>query len=148
MPRHYAPGRYSLPYSDWRDMCARLDALNCPNWAAYRKRKWWRQLVARYTADANRRQTCCACNTKLYVELHHIRYRNLGLPAEIEDIVPMCRSHHEDVHRLIRMGTESNLIRATRRVVREYRAWKATHDERESAAVAQATEQLRQLLNP
>jgi hypothetical protein len=63
-----------------------------PLWAG-RKRQW--------VADGGV-MTCFVCGTDERIDLHHLTYRTLGSEAH-EELVPLCRDHHEQAHALARI---------------------------------------------
>lgn len=61
----------------------------------------WRKFVARYKAS-DRKQTCFACGQENVV-LHHRTYERLG-NERLSDVVPLCNSHHIELHRRVERG--------------------------------------------
>ncbi len=61
----------------------------------------WRKFVARYRAS-DRPQACFACGQENVV-LHHRTYERLGR-ERLSDVVPLCNSHHMELHRRVERG--------------------------------------------
>lgn len=66
------------------------DYLASPHWADFGDR------YRRAHGDPG----CLVCQ-KRPVQLHHVSYQRLG-QERLEDVVPLCRFHHEEVHQLLR----------------------------------------------
>ena len=52
----------------------------------------------RYRASG-RSRTCHVCGASDVIELHHRSYARLG-GETLDDLVPLCDDHHDEVHRL------------------------------------------------
>lgn len=61
----------------------------------------WMKFCARYKAS-DRLQTCFACGQE-NVSLHHRTYERLGR-ERLSDVVPLCQSHHRELHHLVNRG--------------------------------------------
>jgi hypothetical protein len=61
----------------------------------------WADRKARYYARHPKR--CRACGATWNVQLHHLRYLNLGNEPD-RDLMPLCRAHHERVDTFRRFG--------------------------------------------
>ena len=61
----------------------------------------WLKFCARYKAS-DRLQTCFACGQE-NVSLHHRTYERLGR-ERLSDVVPLCQSHHKELHHLVNRG--------------------------------------------
>lgn len=75
--------------------------------------RWERRKVAYY---AKHPKVCRACGDTQDIHLHHHTYKRLGHEHDT-DLVPLCKSHHESVHRLHRADRTLSLTEATRLVV-------------------------------
>lgn len=77
--------------------------MRSPQWFA-RRRRWLGEWRARH----NGAPTCRVCGRLWSLgsgDLHHATYERLG--AELyEDLIPLCRAHHEDLHRLYDASAE------------------------------------------
>ena len=77
----------------------RLKALGFEDYAAYLKSDHWKQFKAEYYK--NHKKECFHCREKNNLNLHHLRYENLGSEFGNEkDLIPLCRKCHKEVHRL------------------------------------------------
>ena len=47
--------------------------------------------------------SCRVCGTKDRIEVHHISYKYLG-DEPIEDLICLCRTHHQEVHDIYGYG--------------------------------------------
>jgi hypothetical protein len=56
----------------------------------------WQETKERYEASG-RPQKCMVCHDPHY-ELHHRTYKRLGREL-LQDLIPLCRDHHDQVHR-------------------------------------------------
>lgn len=64
-------------------------------WATIR-RAWFEEQRRRTGADA----VCHVCGSGRPLDLHHLSYERMG--AELyEDLVPLCRRHHEHLHTVL-----------------------------------------------
>ena len=63
-----------------------------PAWVA--RKRWWRD------HRSARRRRCQVCRSTHY-DLHHRTYVRLGR-ERLRDLVPLCRRHHERLHRFQR----------------------------------------------
>lgn len=76
----------------------RLAAQGYASYAAYLRSDAWAATKARYRAS-RMPQTCRICDSTP-VDLHHRSYRRLGAEY-LRDLVPLCRAHHNDLHKLL-----------------------------------------------
>lgn len=58
----------------------------------------------------NHEKKCALCRSTFRVELNHIYYENFGFEKD-EDLIPLCREHHEALHRHI--GVSKDMRYAT-----------------------------------
>ena len=58
-------------------------------------RHWTNRKVAYF---ATHKKECALCHSTIFVELNHIYYGNFGYEKD-EDLIPLCSSHHEALHR-------------------------------------------------
>lgn len=65
------------------------DYINSPEWRA-KKREFW---------NSDRPRICYVCGTSNNLELHHLTYERFG-QERLEDLVPLCRAHHQEVTNL------------------------------------------------
>ena len=82
----------------------RLRELGYSSYAAYLKGPEWTEFKKRYQAS-NRIQTCKACSNPK-VSLHHVTYYRVG-KEELDDVVPLCERHHDQVHRWLKSNKKS-----------------------------------------
>lgn len=73
----------------------RLRALGFGTYAEYLASEHWSDFRKRYKV-AGRRMTCLVCGAKP-IQLHHRTYARLGR-ERFEDVIPVCRPHHEAIH--------------------------------------------------
>jgi len=75
----------------------RLKALGFKNYRHYLlSSPAWQETKERYQASG-RPQKCVVCHDPHY-ELHHRTYKRLG-QERLDDLIPLCREHHDQVHR-------------------------------------------------
>ena len=79
-----------------------------PEWGAFRA-----AYIARHGA-----LVCTACGSPRRVQLHHRHYRTLGHESP-DDVTPLCKSCHENVHNAARQGG-TVLAAATDRYIRRF----------------------------
>lgn len=77
----------------------RLIALGCNNYAEYLDSAHWREFKKGYRASSRSRK-CEVCN-RGPIQLHHHTYQRLG-KERLDDVTPLCRDHHEEVHKIIK----------------------------------------------
>lgn len=73
--------------------------MDSPEWFARRER-WVLEFRA---AHDGQEPVCCVCGAKWTLrqgDLHHRSYARLGAEAW-QDLIPMCREHHEALHTLM-----------------------------------------------
>ena len=77
--------------------------MNSEQWQ--RRRMWWVGEYRRRNDGAD--PACAVCDapwadseTGRTLDLHHRAYDNVGAEA-FEDLIPMCRDHHEQLHRVL-----------------------------------------------
>jgi hypothetical protein len=59
----------------------------------------WQRFKSEYARSAMP-QGCMACGNRTR-DLHHVTYKRLGA-ERLKDVLPLCRVHHEQVHRLLK----------------------------------------------
>lgn len=65
-------------------------------WAAKKREYWASKLI----------QHCYVCErSDLTLDLHHKTYKRLGY-EKLQDLIPLCREHHEETHKLHRENIE------------------------------------------
>lgn len=70
------------------------------NYPKYLKSERWKMI--KELCHSMERFTVClvrGCDENI-VDVHHIKYNNLGTSKEIVDLIPLCRKHHFQVHEL------------------------------------------------
>lgn len=77
----------------------RLLRLGFACYADYLDSGHWQSFRGRYRKSASQ-LTCKVCDDPR-IELHHTTYERLG-HERMTDVVPLCRSHHEQVHKLLK----------------------------------------------
>lgn len=70
----------------------------------YIKSQHWQNRKNRYYQANGRR--CAVCNSAHFIDLHHRVYGNYGSERD-EDLVPLCKKHHEAFHQ--RYGVRGNM---------------------------------------
>lgn len=75
---------------------AALRALGLRSYDEYLRSPHWRAFRAAYHRT-HAPVTCAAC-PRTTVSLHHVTYARLGRERPA-DVIPLCRGHHEAVHR-------------------------------------------------
>lgn len=101
--RHRGPRRVTqmkasrLPFTTPEGMTANDYAiyLTSPHWEGFRSRY------------ANENPWVCFVCKEIANQLHHISYVRLGM-EKFEDVTPLCRKHHKDVHGAVRQGVPLN----------------------------------------
>jgi len=66
------------------------------NYQKYIRSAAWEAKKKKYR-ESKLPQTCLVCGSKK-IDLHHRTYKRLG-NEWLNDLVPLCREHHEGVHR-------------------------------------------------
>lgn len=84
---------------DW--IAERFAHLGYKSYGGYLRSAHWRAVKERWVA-LGRSTRCYVCG-KDECQLHHRTYRRLGC-EELDDLVPLCRFHHNFVHRLVKKG--------------------------------------------
>lgn len=87
----------------------------------YIKSDAWRAVKARYWAS-KLPKVCYVCGTKKRLDLHHRTYTRLG-HERLDDLIPLCRTHHQSVHDLLknrRSSAKIKLYTAHKRVKARY----------------------------
>ena len=64
---------------------------------AYLRSQWWLEVRQAYERHPMAPHCCAVCATPRY-ELHHRTYERLGA-EHVSDLVALCRTHHEGLHR-------------------------------------------------
>lgn len=78
-----------------------LARLGFTSYDEYLSSSRWLRTRARYLAsELSQRCIVCKCTT---FDLHHLTYRRLGR-EHLEDLVPLCRRHHDEVHAYVFLG--------------------------------------------
>ncbi len=77
----------------------RLEAIGFATYSDYLASDVWRAFRQRYRASG-KRMTCLVCASKP-IQLHHHTYVRLGR-ERLEDVDPLCRAHHEAVHKWLK----------------------------------------------
>lgn len=90
------PTLFPLSGTDGRFNVASFAQLGFNNYADYLSGVHWKRFKSAYRKCKLRPQTCLVCGDK-DVDLHHQTYERLGR-ERFEDVVPLCRTHHEMVH--------------------------------------------------
>ncbi|GAA1835965.1 hypothetical protein GCM10009795_096440 [Nocardioides hankookensis] len=118
------PGRNDVVWSRGRAIrrAGYQAYMQSPQWFA--RRRWWFEEWVSRTQGVRRLQdsaapVCLVCGrlwTLREGDLHHVTYDRLGAEA-FEDLVPLCRTHHEALHDLY---DASPLWRRTGRVQATY----------------------------
>lgn len=85
----------------------------------YLKSKHWQKVKRRFFSDPSRKK-CAVCGIKHNLDLHHKTYENLG-HEKLDDLIPLCRAHHELVHEYLDKAKELGLSYNTDDIVRKYR---------------------------
>lgn len=67
-------------------------------YAAYLKSPHWKSVKARYWAS--KRPKCCIVCGDPNFELHHRTYQRVGR-ERLDDLMPLCRTHHAKAHTYI-----------------------------------------------
>jgi len=70
------------------------------NYRAYLKTKHWKNLRLRYKRS-KLPWKCYVCGSTERLQLHHRSYRRVGR-ERLQDLIPMCRACHSEIHRLER----------------------------------------------
>jgi hypothetical protein len=79
-----------------------------PEWNARRNRYYRRHGRA-----------CAFCGAVKWVELHHHTYERMGRELD-DDLIAVCREHHQEIHSHHDRHPELTLTQATRQVAAQY----------------------------
>ena len=70
----------------------------------------WKNLRAAVVSHPIWKGKCWICQRKRKCDAHHLRYRNL-YDVKVSDIVPLCRTCHEKIHKILReTGKKSGVL--------------------------------------
>ena len=88
-------------YAEWLDhqwtIEEKATALRALNYNAYLRTHWWVEIRRKAMLRAGER--CQLCNRRDgWLDGHHRSYERLGYPAELEDVIILCRSCHRRHH--------------------------------------------------
>jgi hypothetical protein len=83
---------------------SKLNDLGFDTYMEYLLSDHWHDVKARYRSS-KLPQECLVCFDP-NVDLHHRTYKRLGA-ERLNDLVPLCRLHHEQAHELERTGSVS-----------------------------------------
>jgi hypothetical protein len=76
-----------------------LRKLGYDNYMAYLLSPEWASVRERYrTSESNKLPQKCVVCSDSHFDLHHRTYKRLGAEL-LSDLVPLCRLHHEELHR-------------------------------------------------
>lgn len=70
----------------------------------YIKSDEWRAVRKRYR-KSKLPWKCAVCDVAVNLHLHHRTYKRLGR-EQLTDLVPLCKFHHEETHRVARDGVQ------------------------------------------
>lgn len=88
-------GVLEVSHSDtWR---VRNEKLNI-SYKEYLNSDHWRNLKKTAAKRPNNYGSCRFCGCTKNIELHHKTYRWIMTPYDLSTIVPLCRTHHQEVH--------------------------------------------------
>jgi hypothetical protein len=73
---------------------------------AYLRSRHWREVRRSYERHPTAPHRCAVCGAHRY-ELHHRTYERLGA-EDMGDLLALCRSHHEQLHRAYKTHQELN----------------------------------------
>lgn len=80
----------------------RLVALGYPTYDQYLRGEWWQSFRDKYFKSKRTKKVCACCRVPNFsIELHHQTYIRLGR-EQLNDVIPLCREHHELVHELVK----------------------------------------------
>lgn len=103
-----------------------LKKLGYQTYGQYLTSEHWREIKEQYR-NSGLQQDCFVCHDP-NVDLHHKTYKRLG-EERLDDLVPLCRLHHEAAHRLLAEWLETganpgghNIYRAAAELKKQYRA--------------------------
>jgi hypothetical protein len=78
--------------------------MNGVPWNDYYKTEYWQKLSTE--AKCRDEFKCVQCKRRTYLQVHHKSYKNCGnWEKELNDLVTLCRSCHEQVH-VLKMFTD------------------------------------------
>lgn len=104
-----------MTYSDtWQ---TRSEVLGERSYQDFLKSPQWKELKKRAKGREHFRR-CWICGSTDRIELHHTSYRWINL-TDLRNVRPVCRSHHEEIHRYARRKQISVRL-ATRKIFREF----------------------------
>lgn len=89
-----------LHETDYRILRARLKMLGFSSYDAYLASHRWKQRVRDFVAADPDRRECAVCRRLSGVVPHHMTYERLG-EERPEDLLPLCKSCHHSVHRIL-----------------------------------------------
>jgi len=95
----------------------RYENLNGLDYQDYLKSDHW-QMVKKKAKRRKAYQKCQFCDSK-NIDLHHTSYKWILTKDELRSIIPLCRTHHQEVHDLSNKNKCSVRI-ATNELRRKY----------------------------
>jgi len=95
----------------------RYENLNGLDYQEYLKSDHW-QMVKKKAKRRKAYQKCQFCDSK-NIYLHHTSYKLILTKDELRSIIPLCRTHHQEVHDLSKTNKCSVRI-ATNELRRKY----------------------------
>lgn len=81
-----------------------VEHLKCEAGEAQKKKSYYEYILSEEWQKLRRKRlqldgyVCRECGTGKNLQVHHITYRHLRQPEEINDLVSLCRTCHERVH--------------------------------------------------
>lgn len=97
----------------------KITALGFKTYEEYLDSDLWQQFRKKYFRSKKTKKFCLVClgddEFNFSVELHHLTYERLG-QERLNDVIPLCREHHEQVHEILKQRY-NNDIRWSERVV-------------------------------
>lgn len=69
----------------------------------YMQSRQWPRKKLEWKQNSGRPYICVVCEDRRGVQLHHVSYQNFG-NEKLEDLEPLCKVHHAQIHTLHRAG--------------------------------------------
>lgn len=85
----------------------------------YLRSEHWKDVRARYWASKLHNRTCYVCGSAKGLEVHHRSYRRIGR-EKLHDLCLLCRSCHEQTHRLDKVRHKGCLWGAAKRLRKDW----------------------------
>lgn len=103
-------------HTDTHIFLNKITELGFGSYDEYLQSEHWQRFRKKFFKAKKIKKTCYLCRKSNWdVELHHRTYERLG-KERLNDVIPVCRRHHEQLHNLLneRFGGD---VRVTNRIL-------------------------------